>query len=87
MAPQEMSSVLVEAKDPTGLVQQQNYTLTINSRPVLSPITIGVDEDQAYTFTVQEFAAGFADADGNTLSELQITDIPIRGTLTFGLAR
>jgi len=73
--------IVIIAKDPSGEPVEQSYTLSINSRPVLSPISITLNEDIPYTFTLQDFAAGFSDADGNPLDELEITELPDRGIL------
>lgn len=75
----------VRAKDPTGAIDVGDYTLTVNSRPVLTPITITTLEDQAYTFAGTEFLGGYSDADGNVLEEIEITELPdpAKGRLTL----
>lgn len=79
------TNVLIEATDPTGPLVQQPYTITVNSRPILSPVTIQFDEDTNLEFTTKNFTDGFDDPDGNPLAELQITQLPNpeKGTLTF----
>jgi len=73
--------IVINAKDQSNIIVAQAFTLFINSRPVLSPITIALDEDVSYTFALDDFANGFTDADGNPLAELQITKLPKKGNL------
>jgi gliding motility-associated-like protein len=75
--------VVLEATDPTGPPLQQPYTLTVNSRPVLTPILVTTSEDTPHAFNSAEFTAGFDDVEGNSPAELEITDLPTRGTLTY----
>jgi gliding motility-associated-like protein len=75
----------VRGKDPTGEIVLGDFTLTVNSRPVVSPFTITTAEDAPYAFEGDEFEAGYEDADGNPLEEIEITDLPdpSKGRLTF----
>jgi gliding motility-associated-like protein len=75
--------VLLEAKDPTGTPVLQPITISVNSRPVLEPIVVSIVEDESYTFKGSDFSAGFSDAEGNPLAELEITELPQNGTLTY----
>lgn len=74
-------TVVLEAKDPSGTPILQEFTITVNSRPVLSPVTITLNEDEPHTFSSADFAPGFSDGDANPIAELQITQLPIRGVL------
>ncbi len=73
--------ITIQASDPTGELVIQSFTLTVNSRPVLAPITIELNEDNVHTFTDKQFEAGFNDPDGNNLQELEITELPSNGIL------
>ncbi|MBA4058057.1 MAG: hypothetical protein C0490_25290, partial [Marivirga sp.] len=76
-------TVELQASDPTGSIVPSNFTITVNSRPVVSPVTVTLNEDEPHTFNNSDFAPGFADADSNPIAEIQITKLPVRGTLTF----
>jgi gliding motility-associated-like protein len=74
-------TVIVQVKDPAGTsVTNQEFTIVVNTRPVISSFPIATDEETSFTFT-SEFAANFVDADANTLSEIEITLLPKKGTL------
>nr|WP_236676242.1 tandem-95 repeat protein [Chryseolinea lacunae] len=75
-------AVKLQAKDASSTLVDQAYTLVVNSRPVIQSFAISTQEDTPYAFTTGQFAAVFADADGNILSEVQITKVPSRGNLT-----
>ena len=48
--------VVLEATDPTGPPLQQPFTLTVNSRLVLTPILVTTSEDTPHTFNAAEFS-------------------------------
>jgi gliding motility-associated-like protein len=76
-------AVILQVKDPAeGSITTQEFQITVNSRPVISSFAIATDEEVTYTLG-SEFAANFTDADANTLSEVEITRLPVNGTLTL----
>ncbi|HMG89594.1 MAG TPA: gliding motility-associated C-terminal domain-containing protein, partial [Chryseolinea sp.] len=76
-------AVELRAKDPTGTIVHQDFSITVNSRPVLTPFNVAVTEDSPHVFTSDEFDEGFFDADVNSLAEIEITELPANGTLTY----
>jgi len=68
-------------KDMSPPIVEQAFTLVVNSRPVVAPFSITINEDTPYSFTIAKFAAAFTDADQNTIFEVQITKLPTRGQL------
>jgi gliding motility-associated-like protein len=70
------ADVVISAKDPSGAPQQQGFTISVNSRPVLAPVAVSISEDMPYTFSTQNFTQGFSDADGNPIAEIEITALP-----------
>ncbi len=56
----------------------------VNDLPVLSDITINIDEDQSLKFTAADFTSHFTDADGDPLVNVRILSLPSQGTLRLG---
>ena len=68
-----------------GAIGTHAVTVTnafINVAPSGADKTVTVLEDIAYTFSAADF--GFTDSNGNTLSAVKITTLPIAGLLTLG---
>jgi len=55
----------------------------VNDRPVVTNITKSGPEDNIITFTQTDFTGSFTDADGNSLSQVMITSLPLNGTLRY----
>ncbi len=73
--------VKIQAKDPSASpVTDQEFILKVNSRPTLTPFVIQMDEDGSYVFGTQ-FSDNFTDLDANPLAEIQIKQLPSKGTL------
>jgi gliding motility-associated-like protein len=75
--------VLLQVVDAAGATKTQPFIITVNSRPVLTPIAAIVFEDTPYPFSSAHFSPGYFDAEGNPLAELEITATPNHGTLTL----
>jgi gliding motility-associated-like protein len=73
--------VKLRAKDPTGPLVEQAYTLLINTKPVLNSFHLATSEDTDINFQEQTFINAFTDADGNDLSKIKITVLPKHGSL------
>ncbi|HRJ83524.1 MAG TPA: tandem-95 repeat protein, partial [Cyclobacteriaceae bacterium] len=75
--------VKLRASDGVGSPVDQDFTIFVNSRPVVSPFAIAINEDVTHTFTTAQFANAFSDADGNAMAEVKITTLPKHGVLRF----
>lgn len=64
-------------EDATAALQIQ----AIADAPQLSPLLVSTQEDQAYTFSAEQSRAAYTDADGDTLRQLIIDEVPDRGRL------
>jgi large repetitive protein len=56
----------------------------VNNAPTVTNVSKAGTEDTVVTFAASDFSAQFADVDGNSLSEIQITSLPTGGTLRLG---
>jgi len=81
------SAVTLQVKDPSGTPVKQQFNITIDSRPVLSPFALTTAEDTPVTLSAQKFSSAFSDADGNTLASVRIVGLPRHGTLMVGTNR
>jgi large repetitive protein len=72
------SNVAIEAKDASGGTITQNFALKINTRPVLTPITVSTQEDVNIALPL---ATAFADNDGNLIAQVRLTKLPLSGVL------
>ncbi|MBL7856238.1 MAG: tandem-95 repeat protein [Cyclobacteriaceae bacterium] len=78
------SVVRIQAKDPTGAPVLQEYTLVVNTRPVVTSFALSTNEDVPLPFLQQHFSNAFTDADGNTISQVEIKVLPNHGQLKIG---
>jgi large repetitive protein len=56
---------------------------TVNTPPTVSAIALTGNEDSTITFSAANFTSAFSDADGNALTQIQITSLPTNGILTL----
>ena len=56
----------------------QSQTMDPNNSPTASDGTVTTNEDTDHTFAAYEF--GYADADGDALASVKITELPAAGT-------
>ncbi|MBW4680304.1 MAG: tandem-95 repeat protein [Microcoleus vaginatus WJT46-NPBG5] len=73
--------------DGTGYaIAGASVNLTVNSindLPALGNISKSANEDTAVSFTAADFTTAFSDADGDSLTKIQITTLPANGNLTL----
>lgn len=77
------SVVKLQIKDGANVLDEQQYTLTVNHRPVVSSFALSINEDIATAFLAQNFSGAYADPDGNPLTEIQFTALPRHGNLSL----
>jgi gliding motility-associated-like protein len=63
------------------LAVEQQYSLVVNTRPVVSSSNIALEEDASYTFTAAQFTNAFTDADQQSLAAIQLVQKPGFGKL------
>ncbi|MEJ1238218.1 Ig-like domain-containing protein [Chryseolinea sp. T2] len=76
------ASISLIATDEAGVAVSGSYTLTINSRPVVTNFTMAVAEDTHLSITSADFSLGFYDPEGNPIAEVLILSLPEHGTLS-----
>jgi VCBS repeat-containing protein len=79
------ATITYTISDPTGLSSTATASVNVgaNTAPTGADKLININEDDAYTFTANDF--GFADADlAQTLSSVRIDSLPTAGSLTLG---
>ncbi|MEP6737494.1 MAG: tandem-95 repeat protein, partial [Chryseolinea sp.] len=68
--------------DPSGPAQDLGYTITVNSPPLVSNISLTTEEDiPSLALKTADFQTGFTDPDGNQLNEITIMMLPKHGDL------
>ncbi|HEY9049703.1 MAG TPA: tandem-95 repeat protein [Ohtaekwangia sp.] len=77
------SVVRLQIKDGTTVLDEQQYTLVVNHRPVITSYTLSINEDIATPLKAQDFSNAYTDADGNPLTEIQFTALPRHGNLVM----
>jgi gliding motility-associated-like protein len=84
--PGSAGSVLVSLKatDDTDEEVFQNFTLIVDTRPVLSDFTITAEEDVARNIEKIRFDAAFEDADEDFIQTIKIVKLPENGQLFVG---
>ena len=78
------SPVTLQLKDGAAILDQQQFTITINRAPTVSAFLLNVQEDQAKGFSLDDFENAFTDPDNQPLAEVMITKLPDHGTLKVG---
>lgn len=76
------ATVTLQAKDATTVVEQ-TFSLYVNVRPVISSITLAMEEDASLIFGNSVFTSAYSDANGNPMASLQITELPVKGALVL----
>jgi gliding motility-associated-like protein len=76
--------VTLQLKDGATILDQQQFTITINRPPTVSAFGINTEEDVSVSFSLDDFENAFTDPDGQPLSEVMITQLPEHGTLKLG---
>lgn len=75
--------VKIQVKDGSAVVDEQNFDIIVNHRPVTASFQVPIDEDQIYAFEALRFQNAYTDQDAQALSEIQFTKLPKHGTLQF----
>ncbi|MCK5208142.1 MAG: hypothetical protein KAQ79_08980, partial [Cyclobacteriaceae bacterium] len=78
--------IIIWVKDLALDSVKQDYTLRVkkaNKLPVVSPFPITTDEDIPYVFTLNDFETHFSDQDGDTIQNIKIVSIPLKGSLSL----
>ncbi|HMG91822.1 MAG TPA: tandem-95 repeat protein [Chryseolinea sp.] len=76
--------VTLQLKDGATVLDQQQFTITINRPPTVSAFGITTTEDIAAEFSIEDFENAFTDPDNQSLAEVMITKLPEHGTLKLG---
>jgi gliding motility-associated-like protein len=80
------STVRIQLRDGTTVVDEQEYVLNINRRPTSQSFGLQTNEDVALILGSENFILHYSDADNHPLAEVQFTRLPRHGTLLFGSA-
>ena len=78
------SPVTLQLKDGSTILDQQQFTITVNKPPTVSTFGKETDEDVAGVFQVEDFANAYSDPDHQPLAEVMITKLPTNGILKLG---
>lgn len=76
-------TVRIQVNDSGNIVEQQ-FTLLVNTRPVIKPINLSVEEDGLLTFQSNFFSQAFTDENQHAMSAILITQKPGAGTVFLG---
>ena len=76
--------VSLKATDETDLEVFQNFTLTVDARPVVSDFSINAEEDVPRVIEKIRFDAAFTDADNDFIQAVKIVTLPPNGQLFVG---
>lgn len=74
------TTVSVQASDGVA-VTQQSFSVYVNVRPMLVPLSISTEEDTPAPFTETFFTGGYSDRNDNSLQSILITSLPVSGRL------
>ncbi len=74
-------SVKLQAKDTGNAMTSQDYTLRINTRPVVSDFSVSLNEDALKPIGLPDFTNAYLDADNDALQKVQIVELPGYGQL------
>lgn len=76
--------VTLQLKDGSTVLDQQQFTITVNRPPTVTAFGVNAQEDIAVQFKVEDFENAFTDPDNQSLAEVMITKLPGNGTLKLG---
>ncbi len=80
------SVVRLQIKDGTNVLDEQQFTLIVNRRPLVSSYNLAINEDIATPLVSQDIANSYSDPDGNPIAGIQITGLPRHGNLVLNNA-
>ena len=78
------TTVTIQLKDGNNVVDQQDFVLTINQRPIATAFGVETAEDTPLSIGADQFILSYSDPDNHPLYEISITSLPRHGTLTLG---
>lgn len=78
------SPVTIQLRDGATVIDQQQFVIEINRRPVASPFELQGEEDSPLVIGADPFVLAYADEDGHPLTEVEITQLPKHGSLSLG---
>lgn len=73
--------VTLQLKDGATILDQQQFTITINRPPTVSAFSLNTDEDVPLLLNAENFEGAFSDPDNQQLSEVMFTKVPGNGDL------
>jgi gliding motility-associated-like protein len=77
------SVVKLQIKDGATVLDEQQFTLIVNRRPVVSSYSLAINEDIATPLVSQDIANSYSDPDGNPIAGIQISALPRHGNLVL----
>jgi len=80
------SDVILQLKDGATVIDQQQFTITLNRPPTVTSFGLQAQEDTPLTFAKENFESAYSDPEGQPLSEIQFTQLPKHGVLRLGSA-
>lgn len=78
--------IKIVVTDLAGASAEQSYTLRVkkaNKLPEVSTISLTIDEDIPYVFTLNDFSSNFSDPDGDTIQNIKIVSVPLKGKVSL----
>ena len=76
-------NILITITDEAGAVTTQEFSIEVNSLPVLVDRNFNLLEDQQFDFEGEEFTTSFSDDDGDEIEFVIIKSIPFNGSLVL----
>ncbi len=76
--------ISIKVKDQLGKSAQQTYNLRVNKKnqkPVLTPLSFNIQEDDSVFFSFEDFDAHYTDPEGDAMKFIKIASLPQYGTL------
>ncbi len=77
------SVIRLQIKDGTTVLDEQQFTLIVNRRPLASSYNLAINEDIATPLVSQDIINSYSDPDGNPIAGIQITGLPRHGNLVL----
>jgi large repetitive protein len=72
--------VKLNAKDATTTIEQA-FSVYVNVRPSVTPLSLVTEEDMPLTFSTTFFASAYSDMNNNPMVAIQVTTLPAAGQL------
>ena len=76
--------VTLQLKEGPAVLDQQQFTITLNRPPTVASFGLVTQEDISLTFKAEDFENAFSDPDNQELSQIMFTKIPLDGKLKLG---